>query len=646
MAIINPVSDITFTEYSQRLVPTVYKRRPVCISPLNQPKDVLPEWRDSVICAMSSNNLMIDLRTKSKATYTVGDVKYGLNGFLVLSDTYSPRYSHDVFLPRSVGLVLSIVRTGDTDTSPSTSPIGDGDASQSPISFGFSALNELSVYSSSNTLDKAYWKIGVLDLGKQYNIYVGFTTEQHTELPIVVVNGQVMQVSFTFGTQDGTRVYDTVRNIRIGPNDSGSTSYLIGLLAVVKNPSVSQGVALTQNPWCMFSSRLPDVIVPMKSNNWVESNGWVAVPASASLAANLADQSDATLIRASERGAIVRVALEPADTPGVISNHSLTYKASAPRGNLGVIVGVKQSSPAIVTSKQPWRNAPTVAVGIDYNNALAKDLLSAIHVFNGAMVDACQPTQVASLYGSMVFGLDAQSPNIYPTANNSAVEFPAFGLQPTSLSMMHFGKKTGEALNSSIVSCLTYSSDSSVPPYTVIGFQRDDIVNQWRAIFNMNGVSYGTTSASTSANIFAGNTAHMFARVKTGTQLFNLWKNNKHLEQTSANQVGSPSYGTGRRVVLGVPYRGVTRNPYMATYLNCTWGRFISDAEMRELVANPWQIFKPKNNIVRTFVSSKLIAQRNQALTSQLTEYTIDLEPAEAERITDYTKLAVEFETS
>ena len=57
-------------------------------------------------------------------------------------------------------------------------------------------------------------------------------------------------------------------------------------------------------------------------------------------------------------------------------------------------------------------------------------------------------------------------------------------------------------------------------------------------------------------------------------------------------------------------------------------------------------LIKPKNNIVRTFVSSKLIAQRNQALTSQLTEHTIDLEPAEAERITDYTKLAVEFETS
>jgi hypothetical protein len=218
--------------------------------------NISSKWKLDLVSLYAGNNPLFNLATGIKGT-TSDSLIYGDEGFLKIEaadNSYAaPEIRHQSPFPVLCGLLLVVKRYGGCQTS-SQPFFGSGSGSYDPGKFTFSTTDTLTVTAAGNSAPTNTWTVESLPLNLIRAIYVGWLVDDVAVDPIVVINGK--QVSTTkSGTATGNFAWrgETPSTLYIN-NDAGGYGrhVMFGLGAMLRNPSLRQGIELTQNPWQLF----------------------------------------------------------------------------------------------------------------------------------------------------------------------------------------------------------------------------------------------------------------------------------------------------------------------------------------------------------------------------------------------------------
>jgi hypothetical protein len=164
-----------------------------------------------------------------------------------------------------------------------------------------------------------------------------------------------------------------------------------------------------------------------------------------------------------------------------------------------------------------------------------------------------------------------------------------FGSEAT---ILWVGSLLGAASVSGSLGGITHNSSNSAP-YVAVEIKRNSTGNNIFLNFND-----GTTFQNiTSSGAYTTGDVIVIGRIKSGTQ--NLYVNGLSVGSNTVS-VSSIAFGTNPRLEIGDSLNA--RNPNAVANLLWIANRYITDAEVAALSANPWQLFQPLPR--RIFVAS------------------------------------------
>lgn len=353
-------------------------------------------------------------------------------------------------------------------------------------------------------------------------------------------------------------------------------------------------------------------------------SGWSSTASTASEVLDETTASDADYISAAVAGAKVLVALGTTTDPGSNDNHVLRYRASSPEGDRGLIARVVETGfPSIVTSKQPWRRQPTGQVEIDFGNVFGRNVKHAIY-----------PASMGGWSSNTLIGTGAIGQELSFFAASSHHALADARVRTFPFTFITVVKRKSIGTNHAVMSLGAGTNDRQV-----LYFTSDNKLG----LFSGAG---GTSGQALTTSVYESTTAYLvIVGVVASAASRSIYVNGALV----ASNTTSVSPAAATKVAVGAFYNSgaLVAGFYLtgAIPLAAVLGRAISSEEARNISANPWQIFKPKKQI-SYFDAPKLIATRTPTLTTSLADYTINLSSGEAGAITNYTKLAVEFESS
>lgn len=239
--------------------------------------------------------------------------------------------------------------------------------------------------------------------------------------------------------------------------------------------------------------------------------------------------------------------------------------------------------PAYIRILLPWDSQPQEVVGVDWNNPLAGGLLIAIlpqlpvNLADGVVLSA---------YGTRVVSGGARG--MMNTSGGMLLPAPANASDPSA----KYDLSSGTALVVAVQSTETN---------TGVVFNRGKGSSAALWAIGLHGGSFdgafGNWGNSGGLGAFSGGPVPTVPRVATITAdgaTARVYLDGVEL-QSGAYTPGTPDYDTAnlRRVIFGLDRLGANTNTN--TFLALLWNRPLSVTEVKEVSANPWQIFAPRS---------------------------------------------------
>jgi hypothetical protein len=338
------------------------------------------------------------------------------------------------------------------------------------------------------------------------------------------------------------------------------------------------------------------------------------------------------------------LALSAVTDPATSSGQVITIRAKSSAG-----------STLVATLKQPggisgglflprrWTKQPQGAVEVDWGNPLTKSLAAAIVYAGGKHIELITKQTFAG----------TSTPTTRPMRSVGTPQ-GGIGFYTTGQTLARPTPADSIIGNWTVFAETIPTGDTAIANYTI------DLVLCSGDEGNMYGFGLGTdqfyypnnvcvvqnaTSGVTGVSSYIGTGVdqytHRVCATYNGTQ-FSFYSGGKLI--SSSAYTTNPVANSGRRLNLA------RRPVYGTTTQNCigvvlVFSRALSDAEIAPISQNPWQIFKPKKQVIYSFGTPSTIATRTfSSLSSSFADYQINLTPTECDSITDYNNLSIVLE--
>ena len=228
--------------------------------------------------------------------------------------------------------------------------------------------------------------------------------------------------------------------------------------------------------------------------------------------------------------------------------------------------------------RQPRTSQPQGPVGIDWGNPLARGLVDA--------VPASQLRTVVNQVAATVSGSMTPSVGLLGTARRSATSGAnkdiydgAWSRLPAPLTLLTVYKLNSLDFSTRVSGNLTVSTN---------GYGLAPSITNYRAIVSRSGVNTVLTGSATSTS-------------KTKIDVLVVDPTNATFWENGVRTVSPTAHG-GMATATGAFTHGAENaasNTNNADYyLSLVWNRALSDAEIKSLSDNPWQIFQPVNRAI------------------------------------------------
>lgn len=233
--------------------------------------------------------------------------------------------------------------------------------------------------------------------------------------------------------------------------------------------------------------------------------------------------------------------------------------------------------------KKPWTSQPQINTGVDWGNPISFGLIGAINpaagYYNQVLSDSWEPSNSPIKYAG---GVKTNGSNSYI----SKVPVNKAWAEAQTILMVSTPTAVGTGSLSAIVafSCGTSRGGSSIG-VSSLGYLSYSVMSN-----NGNAFVIGSTSVINTRVIAVG------TKVSANASTIALWNNG--IKLNSGNSLGGVIHGgaawefaIGRGP--GNDINGGTTYGAGVTELALSWNRVLSDSEIINISANPWQIFSP-----------------------------------------------------
>lgn len=365
----------------------------------------------------------------------------------------------------------------------------------------------------------------------------------------------------------------------------------------------------------------------------VSTGGWTSTAATAAEVLDEVSASDADYVETATTGDKCRVSLGTYTDPGNDNDHEVHYRASSADANHGLLVRLLElgQPPAIITSKQPWRQQPLKPVAIDRNNPFGSRLVNGL---NGGSFSDITNTPFTSVTSGVSVG--AGQLQFAGTVGNR-VQYRAPINLGQSFTIVGRVKHEAGIYNGSFFDTKRFSNWG-----TAVGFElngRPDGGLMFRV-----GIEY----AQTVTNYLNNGLEHDIAAVFEAGAQQKIFVDGVEVSYSSSDIAGA-YIASADPLVSGAYYsfdNWATLSGYIR-YLYLFHSAF-SIEQVKEVSKNPWQVLKPKNRPI-FFDAPKLIASHTKTaaqLGTSPADQTLALSTGEAATITNGAELALEFEAT
>lgn len=251
-------------------------------------------------------------------------------------------------------------------------------------------------------------------------------------------------------------------------------------------------------------------------------------------------------------------------------------------------LGEAPNHPGLITSKQPWRQQPTGPVEIDPGYVHAEDITKAAAPWLGVLEVVSQRVMTPTFGGSLMASRAGLAFNGYVTkASYRDYSYPNRSAEG---SLFWHGTLGGPSVDNGCLGAVTYNVGAATAPYCAMDFKTGVVASSYalRADYNIAGTQriLTLTGAPSAARL-----ASLASSIKNGRQVF-LGDLDGVVYSDLKTFAGDITYGAAPEFVLGQDHQTLSRYSNGAGALLIAFSRALSDDALRELMYNPWQVFR------------------------------------------------------